>query len=235
MVEVEPRPKNLDQKFYEHMSRNFEFSIDEFYHLYNRGNDKRHIFLDDIDKERFFKLLYLCNGRNEFHIQKIRDKSLFDFDRGETLVDIGAYCLMDNHYHLLVRERIENGISFFMQRLSTAYSMYFNKKYNKTGSLFAGRFKAKHLDSDEYLKYMFAYIHLNPIKMIDKNWKEKGITNKDKSEKYLNHYWYSSYLDYSGKSRIEGCILNKKSFPKYFDSAHDFEFYIKDWLILGRG
>lgn len=217
------------------MSRNFSFSIDEFYHLYNRGNDKRKIFLDDFDKERFFKLLYLCNGKNEFHIQKIMDKSLFDFDRGETIVDIGAYCLMDNHYHLLVREKVENGISIFMQRLSTAYSMYFNKKHGKTGSLFAGRFKAKQIEIDEHLRYMFAYIHLNPIKILEKNWKEEGIRDYKRAEEYLNYYRHSSYADYLGKKRVEGRILNRSAFPEYFEDSKGFKDYIKDWLNFGTG
>ncbi|MEX0919058.1 MAG: transposase [Candidatus Paceibacterota bacterium] len=217
------------------MSRNFSFSIDEFYHLYNRGNDKRDIFLDYLDRERFLKLLYLCNGKNEFHIQKILDEELFYFNRGESIVDIGAYCLMDNHYHLLVKEKMENGISLFMQRLSTAYSMYFNKKHDRTGALFAGRFKAKHLDDDDYLKYIFAYIHLNPIKIVDDfSWKSGIVNDLEKIKKHLSDYRYSSYQDYLEINRAETRILNKESFPEYFDDVEDFKNYLDDWINYRR-
>ena len=150
------------------------FAIGEFYHIYNRGTDKRLIFKDNIDRNRFISLLYLCNSQSAIHRSNFNTSSLnelLNIPREEPLVDIGAYCIMSNHFHLLVHERIENGISLFMQKLSTAYTMYFNKRYERSGALFQGRFKAKHLDSDNYLKYIFAYIHLNPVEIIDNGWK----------------------------------------------------------------
>ena len=89
-----------------------------------------------------------------------------EIDRGETLVDIGIYCLVPNHFHLLIKEKTENGISEFVKKVATGYSMYFNKKYERTGSLFEGPFKAKRIDTDEYLKYIFSYIHLNRKQII---------------------------------------------------------------------
>lgn len=117
-----------------------------------------------------------------------------------------------------------------MKKLLTAYSMYFNLKYKRTGVLFQGRFKATHASNDEYLKYLFSYIHLNPIKLIDPKWKENGITNHTKAEKYLEVYQYSSHLDYIGKNRDEGLILNKNAFPGYFDGPVDFKKYIRESL-----
>jgi len=159
-------------------TRDFSFSVDEYYHIYNRGTDKRIIFLDDDDKERFIKLLFIANGTEPF---VFRDFPIglpyVEIDRGEVFVAIGAYCLMPNHFHILVREKTEGGIVKFMSRVLTSYSSYFNKKYERTGRLFEGTFKAKHVDSDRYLKYLFAYIHLNPIKIIDKEWKKNGIGN----------------------------------------------------------
>ena len=97
--------------------------------------------------------------------------SLLDLPRKETLVDIGAYCLMPNHFHLLIRETAEGNISRFMLKLQTGYPMYFNKKYQRTGALFEGKFKAKHITNDNHLKYLFAYLHLNPVKITDpQNW-----------------------------------------------------------------
>ncbi|MCX6712418.1 MAG: transposase [Candidatus Vogelbacteria bacterium] len=109
------------------MNRKFTFTVGEFYHIYNRGTDKRIIFLDNNDRKRFYYLLFLCNGKSPFEISELDLKRVFDFGRGKTLVDIGAVCLMDNHFHLLLREKKENGISEFMHKVSTAYTLYFNR------------------------------------------------------------------------------------------------------------
>ncbi|MEK7662110.1 MAG: transposase [Patescibacteria group bacterium] len=213
--------------------RKINFSLDEYYHIYNRGTDKREIFLDDLDKERFLKLLFVSNGDKSF---VFRDFPIglpyVKFDRGEPRTAIGAYCLMPNHFHLLVRETSENGITKFISKVLTSYSMYFNKKYNRSGRLFEGTFKAKHIDNDRYLKYLFAYIHLNPVKLIDKNWKENVIADKKAAKNYLKNYKYSSYMDYQNKQRTEKIILNKKVFPDYFSTKTDFSDFINDWLSL---
>ncbi len=108
--------------------------------------------------------------------------------------------------------------------------MYFNKRYERSGNLFQGKFKAKHIDNDEYLKYLISYVHLNPIKLIDQKWKENGIKNKKQSEKYLGKYSYSSYLDYIGLTRVENKIINKSSLPEYFETIKDFETNVTEWL-----
>jgi len=212
------------------MERKFQFSIGEFYHIYNRGNSKQIIFRNNIDKIRFQKLLYICNSENPVIFKAIQGKPLEEIERSETLVDIGVYCLMPNHFHLLLHEKVQNGISIFMSKLSTAYSMYFNKRYERTGKLFEGKFKAEHVDNDDYLKYLFAYIHLNPIKIIDSKWKENGIADFEKAKKYLSEYNYSSCLDYMGTIREENKIINKSVFPDYFENFKDFDNFINEWL-----
>ena len=117
-----------------------------------------------------------------------------------------------------------------MNKILTSYSSYFNKKYRRTGRLFEGTFKAQHVDTDEYLKYLFAYIHLNPVKLIDPHWKENGILDREGAEKYLLRYKYSSYLDYLGQNRIENALLDKESFPEYFEEQGSFELFVQDWL-----
>lgn len=219
------------------MRRKVDLSIGEYYHIYNRGTDKRTIFLDPHDHNRFKALLYACNGIIPVDISKHFRKGrsfveLFELDRGETLVDIIAYCLMPNHFHLLVRERIEGGIQKFMAKLSTGYSMYFNSKNDRSGALFESRFKAKHVDSDEYLKYLFAYIHLNPVKLIDPLWKEDGIKDRVAAQGYLRNYHNSSYLDWQGSKRIESKILNPKASPEYFLTSKDFDDFVNDWLTF---
>ena len=117
--------------------RKQDFEIDEYYHLYNRGTEKRIIFLDEQDYKHFLFLMYICNTQKSIVLREIDEL----FDRGEAIIEIGAYCLMPNHFHILVREKIENGISTYMRKLLTAYSMYFNKKYKRSGKLYEGVFK----------------------------------------------------------------------------------------------
>jgi putative transposase len=133
-----------------------------------------------------------------------------ELEKGEPLVDIGSYCLMPNHFHLLLHQRQEDGISRFMQKLTTAYTMYFNIKNKRTGVLFQGRFKSKHAAEDRYLKYLLSYIHLNPS----------------------NHsaYKYSSYEDFVDTDRPQGRILNKTFLPVYFDSPKKFAAELEEWL-----
>jgi putative transposase len=227
------------------MKRKVAFKQGEFYHLYNRGTDKRKIFMDPADHWRFIYLLYLCNGsrpvRVENILERVKEKKknskvqkgptllkIFDEERGKELVDIGAYCLMSNHFHLLVYEKNEGGTSEFMKKLSTAYAMYFNRKYERSGALFEGRFKAQHVNKDNYLRHLFGYIHLNPVTLIDSKWKEEGVRNKKETKNFLQEYLYSSYLDYTGV-RKKNPILNKSAFPSYFKDQN-FNDFIESYL-----
>ncbi len=212
------------------MNRNFSFAPEEYFHIYNRGTDKRNIFNNQKDYQRFLESLYLFNSTERVILRLVPKKDRFLYNREETIVDIGAYCLISNHFHILVRSKSDKGVSQFMQKIQTAYSMYFNKKYGRSGSLFQGSFKAQHITRDEYLKYLFAYIHLNPIKIINKTWKEKGINDLNKTKNFLNSYKNSSYLDYIAKDRIETKILNKKAFPEYFNTKKNFKDFINFWL-----
>lgn len=211
-------------------------AVNEFYHLYNRGVDKRTIFQDESDQKRFLALLYLCNSSIPISLREILrgHTSAFEFETGEPLVAIGAYCLMPNHFHVLATPLIEGGLTTFMAKLGTAYSMYFNKKYERTGALFQGTFKSQHANSDEYLKYLFSYIHLNPVKLIDAKWREQGSDDAAKSFDFAASYPYSSLQDHLGCIRDENKIINKTPFPEYFVSATDIEREIFSWLKCGE-
>jgi putative transposase len=174
--------------------------------------------------------LYTANSEESVHLSNYKDTLLTNIPIGKPLVAIGAWCLMPNHFHLLVKEIEDGGLSRFLHKLSTGYSMYFNTKHKRKGALFEGKFKAKHLDSDQYLKYQFTYIHLNPIGIIDSGWKEKIISNKEKAKFFLNDYLYSSYPDYLGKNRQEGMIIKMKEFPEYFENALEFSEMIDEWI-----
>ena len=216
------------------MERKFNFSVGEFYHIYNRGNNKSDIFLTGHDRQRFQKLLYACNSTEPVVFKTIQGLPLDKIVRGKPLVSIGAYCLMSNHFHLLVREVSEGGISAFLSKVLTAYSMYFNKKNERTGKLFEGPFRATHVGNDEYLKYLFSYIHLNPVKLINPKWKEERIVDRVGAMRYLKGYHFSSYVDYVGISRPEQAILSRSDFPEYFNEFKEFERFIAEWLSFNE-
>ena len=211
--------------------RKTTFVPGEYYHIYNRGNSKQKIFLSKKDCERFIALLYCANSDekfNFFNLQKSGGVFLKEFEN--KLVSIGAYCLMPNHFHILITPLSEKGLTKFMQKLSTAYSMYFNETHKRTGSLFEGKFKSQHAITDKQLKYAFSYIHLNPVKLIDSEWKENRLRNLKTAFEHLNGYKYSSFLDYIGNNRLEKMILKPSNFPKYFPSKSSFKKEIIEWL-----
>lgn len=219
--------------------RKIEFVVGEYYHIYNRGNSKQSIFLDDQDRERFLKLLYLCNSKEriDFSNDIVKKKmDAWNFEKGESIVDISAWVLMPNHFHLYITPKTEarlpsgNAITDFLHRVLTSYSKYFNARHQRTGSLFEGKFKSVYINNDTQAKYLFSYIHLNPIKLIDSKWKENGIKDIKKSLDFLSKYKWSSYNDYLNQNRQESNILNVSDFPKYFSNIKDFNKEILDWL-----
>ena len=144
--------------------RKIKFVTNEFYHIYNRGVDKRNIFTDQYDLQRFLQSMDEFNTLNpigslyesSFLTPEIKTKRKL-----KRLVNFIAYCLNPNHYHFILQQAAENGISQFMHRQGGGYSWYFNKKYKRTGALFQGTFKARHIDSNEYLLRVSAYVNLN--------------------------------------------------------------------------
>jgi len=139
-----------------------------FYHLYNRGVEKRNIFLDKQDCIIFLRFLkqYLC-PKDELKMLSgtgLRLDRLVRVNMSED-VELLSFALMPNHFHLLVKQFDKNAISIFMKRLSTAYSMYFNKKYERVGPLFQGIYKGSIILDDSYVLHLSKYIHLNPSKL----------------------------------------------------------------------
>ena|SRR3989344_8929925 len=137
------------------------FVSGEFYHIYNRGVDHRNIFLDDIDLRRFFQSMQEFNSLDP--VGSLYENSFKQLG-GETakLVNFVAYCLNPNHFHFLVQQVVDNGISEFMKRLG-GYTWYFNNKNNRSGSLFQGVYKSVHINSNEYLLHVSAYVNLNNL------------------------------------------------------------------------
>jgi len=214
--------------------RKVNFVEGEYYHIYNRGNSKRTIFHDKSDYLRFVFLLFISNDIEYFKISNLTDLDFKKIKKTEPLVSIGSYCLMPNHFHILITERVENGISKFMQKLSTAYSMYYNRKYNRTGSLFEGKFKSEHINNNRYMKYIFSYIHLNPLKLKNKDWKKDKNKDKNILLSYLDSYPYSSYLDFLKTGRDQEVILDLDKFPKYFPNKESLKKEVFEWLSFNE-
>src|SRR3989339_2207999 len=218
------------------MLRSGPFITGEYYHLYNRGVDKRIIFKSKKDYERFMMLLFVSNSNEQsFRLDNLinQQHKTFDeiliLDKGKLLVSIGAWCLMTNHFHLLIRQEVDGGITKFMRKLGVGYSMFFNIKYQRKGALFGGLFKSKLIGVDDnYMRHLFGYIHINPLEIEFPEWKDK--INKSSvninMKKFLESYQYSSYLDYIGEDRIEKNIINPKNFPDYFQNSQSFQDFI---------
>ena len=222
------------------MLRKDPFITGEYYHIYNRGIDKRIIFKSKKDYERFIMLLYLANSDDSFRLDNILNKQYKTFsevlvlDKDEPLVSIGAWCLMTNHFHLLIRQEVDGGVTKFMRKLGVGYSMFFNIKYQRKGALFGGLFKSKLIGVDDnYMRHLFGYIHINPLEIEFPEWKDK--INKSSvninMKKFLESYQYSSYLDYIGEDRIEKNIINPKNFPDYFQNSQSFQDFIENYFI----
>ena len=220
------------------MLRKDPFITGEYYHIYNRGIDKRVIFKANRDYERFMMLLYLANSDDSFRLDNILDKQNRSFikilllDKGNRIVSIGAWCMMTNHFHLLIRQEADGGITKFMKKLGTGYSMYFNIRYERKGALFGGLFKSKLIGVDDnYLRHLFGYIHINLLEIRFPDWENKIKKPSADMATFLKSYRYSSYRDYIGEDRIERRLLNPENFPDYFKDSKSFQDFVENYFV----
>ncbi len=183
-------------------------ATENHYHIYNRGAHKAPIFLDASDYHRFLHLLYVANCNKPVRLSQLNRARIYQYERRDTLVNIISYCLMPNHFHILVGEKTEKNIGRFMLKLCTAYSMYYNKKYSHSGTLFQGQYKSKYVGTDEYFRYLIDYIHLNPFSIDEPNMiKTAKPEYFDRAVAFSQKYEYSSYKDYLGENRLQRVIL----------------------------
>jgi putative transposase len=159
-------------------ARQVFFAADNFYHIYNRGSEKRSIFQDHRDYRKFL-------DRSKENGKKYA-------------IDILCYCLMPNHFHFLLRQTTNTPITVFMNALQLGHAKYFNTKYTRVGPLFQGRFKAKLIESESYLLQLSAYIHKNPVASQLDSGNTKDSRNLIRNKLY--EYRYSSYLEYLNPS-----------------------------------
>jgi REP element-mobilizing transposase RayT len=139
--------------------RNHTFAVDEYYHCYNRGTDKRVVFADKQDYNYFLESIDSYNSNEAFGKLRLHQKSPLE----DQIVEVVAYCLLPNHFHMVLKERVEGGISKYMQRIGISYTLYFNEKNNRSGALFQGAFKSKEIGTDQDLRQVISYVTHNNI------------------------------------------------------------------------
>lgn len=211
-----------------------DFSINEFYHVFNRGVDKRNIFIDKNDYLRFVHDLYEFND-----VRPAPDFSRRGEVRGgsnrpdikENLVNSHAFVLMPNHHHLLVEQLKEDGITLFIKKLHGGYAHAFNLRHERKGYLFQGRFKDVHIKADRQLAHLVCYIHSNPLELWKQDWKETKLNELETKEalRFLENYRWSSHLDYLGIKNFPS-VINKKFLLEFFEGEEGYRKFFIDWL-----
>ena len=169
----------------------------DFYHVLNRGTDQRAIATDDSDRVRFLHDMYVFNDSGHALHPKQPERQE-EGRRRDPIVLIHAFCLMRNHYHLLLSELVENGISLYMQKLNMGYTKYFNERHQRVGTLWQGKYKKILIERDAHFLYIPYYIHLNPLDYTMPEWREGKVKNQKKALSSLRAYRWSSHLDYLG-------------------------------------
>lgn len=208
------------------MKREYPIISGEYYHIINRGNNKQTIFKEKRDYIRFLFLILYFQSKQTFpqigrSISNFVKHRVFDMDSNivneivkTRYVELIGFSLMPNHFHLIIYCTKDDGISMYMQRILNSYTKYFNAKYDQSGHLFQGPYKAIYIEDDNQLSYTSAYIHRNPTEL--KEWKKKEID-----------YPWSSYQDYVIKNRW-GTLLQNNIVMDRFENEKDYNEFVKN-------
>jgi len=224
-------------------ARKFKIEVGGFYHIVKRGINREKIFRSKQDYSRFILGLELFNNTQPINLWSILSRSEDSPStanlvrerirqarerKGKPIVEIHGFCLMPNHIHLILREIIEGGISDFIKKLG-GFSTYFNKRYNRTGPLFEGRFKTIPIQSDEQLANTFRYVHTNPVELWEPKWKELRVENSGEAIKKLESYGPSSYLSYIRKEDLLP-FITRDFFLEFFGNEKACQLVVEDWI-----
>ncbi len=216
----------------------------QIYHVLNRGVDKRKIFLDEGDYLRFIHDLFEFNdiepvNNLTYYFRKIQSKDsaspyIITQKRKERvkrnlLVEILAFCLLPNHYHLLLKPLLDGGVVKFITKLNMGYAKYFNEKYERNGVLFQGRYKSIHVNKESHFIHLPYYIHLNALDLKFSGWRNKEIKNYKEVIKFLEHYRWSSFLDYIGIKNFPS-ITQREFLLKLFGGSEQYKKDTLEWL-----
>ncbi|MDP3948835.1 MAG: transposase [bacterium] len=211
----------------------------KIYHVLNRGVDKRDIFLNDGDRLRFIHDLFEFNDENPLQNVTYNFKVIARPNIGQEgkpnrmprklLVEILAFCLMPNHYHLMLRQKSEGGVTNFMKRLNMGYARYFNEKYERSGALFEGRFKSVVVANEAHFLHLPYYIHFNPLDLAAPGWRNREIKAYRKTLNFLKKYRWSSHLDYLGIKNFPS-VTSREFLLDFFGGHKEYERKINGWL-----
>jgi len=194
------------------------------YHVYNRGVEKRTIFVDTQDYVMFRHYLRAYLLPTDHPSQKKLPPSLQRVPRDYDLfrrVELLAYCLMPNHFHLIIRQLDEKGMAEFVKRLSNAYVAYFNRRYGRVGSLFQGPYRAALLKADADLLQLTRYVHRDPLELLS----GQGLS-------LLEDYPYSSYPEYLGRRQTDW--LHSEAILDYLPPAATYQQFVEDESVDDR-
>jgi len=181
----------------------------------NRGVEKRDIFMDERDRFRFVHGLLLFNtekpANNTTYLLENHNDFVNRYRDSERIVDLHGWSLMKNHYHLLISERIDGGLTTYIRKLNVGYANYFNEKYKRTGSLFQGRTKKVLIHSSAHFLHILHYIHLNPLDYLPgaRTWRVGYVKDAVGAKRYLNTYRWSSYADYRGEANFPSLLTTE--------------------------
>ena len=194
--------------------RKHSFLVGERYHCYNQSIEGRPSFVDSRDYYRFLELLYLANNelplrRDDISLRKFED--ILKLPRGKRLVAINAFCLMPDHFHLVLKETMEGGITTFMRKIGTAYTLYFNTRHKRRGNLFLKPFQSIHVSNDRTLQHLISYLHCNPATLLDPNWKRGPVVDPQFLGEHLAAYSYSSIGPHTGTLAQISPILDEQT------------------------
>lgn len=210
--------------------RPHDFANENYYHIYNRGVDRREIFLDDHDRQRFLQSLMVLNNA----CRPANTRMTQQYSPRTPYMHLAAYCLMPNHFHLVLRQSVDAGISACMQRWLNSYTKYFNARHSRKGRLFESVYQSVPIDNDAQLLHATRYVHLNPLSIIEPGWKEHGIGAPGTALAYIRNYPWSSYSHYIRRTRNE-YVSDTTICDDYGPGEYQqfVEAYVKDVLTPG--
>ena len=210
------------------------FTVGNYVHVYNRGNRKMPIVHDDHDRWRFLKILrYFNDDYSPENIFRMVDQTFqrpSDWPTPKPLVKILSFCLMPNHFHLLLKEIIDGGITKFMMKLGTGLTNFLNTKYHESGRVFQGPYKARTIKDDQYLQYLDVYIHvLNPLELYPGGL-EKALTQFDEALEFAVNYSFCGLPDVLRKRSLS--IIDRDILKDWFSSLKAYKEFAYEAAVV---
>lgn len=220
------------------------FGVGDVVHVFNRGNRKEDIVRDDIDRWRFLQTLFYFNDEfspanpfrtlNEILGSDFNDGRVLiwpnEWPRQNRLVDIIAFILKDNHYHLVLQEIKEGGVARFMHKFGTGITNRFNTRHKETGRLFQGAYKARRVEDDNYLKYLNVYLHIKNIFELYPGGNQKASREFEKAYQFAAQYPYASLCGYVHDEPNIRKIISSNLLDSEFSNEEEFKKFAQECI-----